>query len=105
MFFSFTWSASRPTWGTMSSDDLLSIVRRLPIRVPDMRETLFAALTSHSGKLSAAIERLENAPSDTSIKAEATKHCGAAILILAAIAENHKLSLEDAMRAGEQVLR
>jgi hypothetical protein len=107
-FFSSHGAPAGQHGGTMSSDDLLTIVRRLPISAPDMRddgETLFAALTSHCGKLSAAIKRLEDDPSDANANAETVKHCGAAILILGAIVEGRNLSLENALRAGEKELQ
>jgi hypothetical protein len=92
----------------MNSDEIRRIIARLKINAPDMRsasEHHLAALASYVGKLSHSLDCLQKAPNDAGAKHDASKQCGAALLVLASLAENFTLGLEAVIEAGEEELQ
>ena len=66
---------------------------------------LGAALTSHTGRLPAALDALQQSRADTAMQEQVAQHCGGAILVLLCVIEHFDLSLEEAIRLGNRELQ
>jgi hypothetical protein len=89
----------------MTLKELTDIASRLPLNAPDMRNDIdrqFATLARYNGRLSEVLGRLSRTPDDAALIGEAMVHCGASILVLAAIAATRGVDLEKSILLGKR---